>query len=40
LITLETCTPRGIESLRVAKRDRERFRAARQAAWGDAFPPL
>ena len=40
LIALEACTPRGIESLRVSKRDRERFRAARRAAWGDAFPPL
>ena len=40
LITLETCTPRGIETQRIGKRDRERFRQARRAAWGDAFPPV
>ena len=40
LIVLETCTPAGLATLRVAKRDRERFRAARQAAWGDSFPSL
>jgi ribosomal protein RSM22 (predicted rRNA methylase) len=37
LIELETCTPRGVRTERVAKRDRERFRAARQARWGDAI---
>jgi ribosomal protein RSM22 (predicted rRNA methylase) len=36
LITLETCTPEGLITVRVSKRDRERFRAARHAAWGDA----
>jgi ribosomal protein RSM22 (predicted rRNA methylase) len=35
LITLETCTPRGFETVRAAKRDREKFRAARRADWGD-----
>ncbi|MBZ5576631.1 MAG: small ribosomal subunit Rsm22 family protein [Acidobacteriia bacterium] len=40
LIVLETCTPRGLETARATKRDRDLFRAARQAAWGDAFPPL
>lgn len=40
LIVLETCTSRGLGTLRVAKRDRERFRAARRAAWGDPFPSL
>jgi ribosomal protein RSM22 (predicted rRNA methylase) len=37
LILLETCTPRGLETVRVAKRDRERFRAARRAAWGSEW---
>ena len=40
LITLETCTPSGVETVRVSKRDRDRFRAARRAAWGDRFPSL
>jgi ribosomal protein RSM22 (predicted rRNA methylase) len=40
LIVLETCTPRGIETVRASKRDRDRFRAARHAAWGDPFPSL
>jgi len=37
LITLETCTPRGIETVRATKRDRAMFRSARRADWGDAF---
>jgi len=37
LITLETCTPRGFETVRAGKRDRETFRAARRADWGEAF---
>jgi ribosomal protein RSM22 (predicted rRNA methylase) len=40
LITLETCTAAGIETLQVGRRDRDRFRAARRAAWGDPFPSL
>lgn len=40
LIVLETCTPSGLATVRVAKRDRERFRAGRHAAWGDSFPSL
>jgi ribosomal protein RSM22 (predicted rRNA methylase) len=36
LVVLETCTPEGLETVRVSKRDRERFRAARHADWGDA----
>jgi ribosomal protein RSM22 (predicted rRNA methylase) len=36
LVVLETCTPRGVETVRVARRERERFRVARKAAWGDA----
>lgn len=39
-IMLETCAARGIQTLRVPKRDRALFRAARHAAWGDPFPPL
>ena len=37
LIVLETCTPRGLETKRVTKRDREEFRWARQASWGDVM---
>jgi ribosomal protein RSM22 (predicted rRNA methylase) len=37
LITLQTCTPRGFETVRATKRDREKFRAARRADWGDRF---
>jgi ribosomal protein RSM22 (predicted rRNA methylase) len=37
LIEIETCTPHGLRSERIAKRDRDRFRAARKAAWGDTF---
>ena len=36
LIEIEICTRAGLRSERIAKRDRERFRAARKAAWGDA----
>jgi ribosomal protein RSM22 (predicted rRNA methylase) len=36
LIEIETCTAAGLRSERITKRDRERFRAARKAAWGDA----
>ncbi len=36
LIEIETCTATGLRSERVSKRDRDRFRAARKAAWGDA----
>lgn len=35
LIVLETCTPRGLATRRVTKRDKEEFRWARKAAWGD-----
>jgi ribosomal protein RSM22 (predicted rRNA methylase) len=37
LIVLQTCTPQGLKTDRVTKRDKERFRAARQARWGDAL---
>ena len=40
LIVLETCATQGLDTLRVSKRDRERFRAARRAAWGDPFVSL
>jgi ribosomal protein RSM22 (predicted rRNA methylase) len=39
LVVLETCTPRGVETVRATQRDRGRFRAARRSAWGDPFPP-
>ncbi len=35
LIAIETCTAAGLRSERVSRRDGERFRAARKAAWGD-----
>ena len=34
LIELETCTPGGLTTVRVSKRERDRFRAARHAQWG------
>jgi ribosomal protein RSM22 (predicted rRNA methylase) len=36
LIEIATCTAGGLRSERIPKRDRDRFRAARKAAWGDA----
>jgi len=36
LIELATCTPAGLATERISKRDRERFRFARHADWGDA----
>jgi ribosomal protein RSM22 (predicted rRNA methylase) len=39
LIILETCTPSGVTTCRVPKADRERFRAARKATWGDEWRP-
>ncbi|HEX3742330.1 MAG TPA: small ribosomal subunit Rsm22 family protein [Bryobacteraceae bacterium] len=36
VIEIATCTPAGLRSERIFKRDRERFRSARKAAWGDA----
>ncbi|MBZ5726770.1 MAG: small ribosomal subunit Rsm22 family protein [Acidobacteriia bacterium] len=36
LIVIETCTPAGLRLERISRRERERFRAARKAAWGDA----
>lgn len=37
LIRLELCTPDGLKSAIVTKRDRERFRLARKARWGERF---
>jgi ribosomal protein RSM22 (predicted rRNA methylase) len=37
LIELETCTPTGVRTVRVLRRDREPFRAARKAGWGSAW---
>ena len=34
LIELETCTPGGLTTVRVSKREPDRFRAARHAEWG------
>jgi ribosomal protein RSM22 (predicted rRNA methylase) len=36
LIEIETCTAAGLRFERITKRDRDRFRAARKAAWGEA----
>ena len=36
LIEIATCTPAGVRNERIARRDRDRFRAARKASWGDA----
>ncbi len=37
LVVLEVCTAQGLRQRHVRKRDREQFRAARQAAWGDVL---
>jgi ribosomal protein RSM22 (predicted rRNA methylase) len=36
-IELETCTPDGLKTGRVTKRDRDRYRAARHADWGSPW---
>lgn len=36
-IELQTCAETGLETRRVTKRDREAFREARHASWGDAI---
>ena len=38
LITLQLCTPAGLEKTEVRKRNREQFRQARHADWGDRWP--
>ena len=40
LITLEICTTSGLETVRAPKRNRDLFRSARRASWGDPFPSL
>jgi ribosomal protein RSM22 (predicted rRNA methylase) len=40
LIVLQTCTGQGLQTVRATKRNRETFRAARRAAWGDDFLPV
>ncbi|SPE36747.1 conserved hypothetical protein [Candidatus Sulfopaludibacter sp. SbA6] len=37
LITIETCTPGGLQTERVTRRNREAFRRARRLVWGDAW---
>jgi ribosomal protein RSM22 (predicted rRNA methylase) len=37
LIVLETCTAEGLRTERVTRRDRDAFRAARKATWGDKW---
>ncbi|HWC97920.1 MAG TPA: small ribosomal subunit Rsm22 family protein [Candidatus Sulfopaludibacter sp.] len=37
LIVLETCTRSGLTTVRVGKRNKDEFRAARQARWGDRW---
>jgi ribosomal protein RSM22 (predicted rRNA methylase) len=37
LVVLDTCTPEGLRTERVTRRDRDRFRAARHADWGGSW---
>ena len=37
LITLEVCTPAGLQTERITKRTRDKFRAARKSGWGDVW---
>jgi ribosomal protein RSM22 (predicted rRNA methylase) len=37
LIVLEECTPQGLRTVRVTRRDKDAFRAARHTAWGQAI---
>jgi ribosomal protein RSM22 (predicted rRNA methylase) len=37
LIELRTCTPAGLRTQQLRKRDREAYRAARHAGWGDVL---
>lgn len=39
VITIAACTPEGLKEQRVTKRDREAFRAARKARWGEEMLP-
>jgi len=37
LIVLQTCTPDGLKTERVTRREKQRFREARHARWGDRY---
>lgn len=37
LIAIDLCTPTGLEARRVTKRDRDAYRAARRAGWGEVL---
>jgi len=37
VITIQACTPAGLRQIRITKRDREAFRAARKAGWGSVW---
>jgi ribosomal protein RSM22 (predicted rRNA methylase) len=37
MIQIDLCRPDGLGTLRVTKKDRDRFRTARKAAWGDPW---
>jgi len=37
LVALDLCTAEGLRERQVSKRDREKYRQARQARWGDAW---
>ncbi len=37
LIALEVCTPTGLHTVRVTKRAKDDFRAARKSGWGDVW---
>lgn len=37
-IYLQLCTPDGVKTIVVSKRDRELYTRARKASWGDVFP--
>lgn len=38
MIEIKLCAPGGIEDRKVTKRDKDAFRAARKAEWGDQWP--
>jgi ribosomal protein RSM22 (predicted rRNA methylase) len=38
LMQLSLCTPTGVRTVAIPKSDGDRYRAARKARWGDAFP--
>lgn len=38
-VDMEVCAPGGLAPLSVPRRDREAYKEAKKAAWGDAWPP-